>query len=597
MEFPEGNDEVVSKGPCNECGSSDGNVTYADSHQHCFVCGHRVRGGDGKGGREGSSARVAGPRAPASRGPGGGQGLIDPAAFPKQAGGLSDRRIEEKTLRRFGYFRALFNGKPSHVWPVHDSSGEVAGQRIRVVESKEFLSLKAYENSPSPNDCRLFGQSVFGDQFDKRVIICEGEIDAMSVAQEVDFKYAVVSVNGGAKAAAKNCKTNYLWLDRFDEIVVWFDDDEPGQEAAQQVAQLFEVGKVRLVKVPGFKDANELLKAGKGGDIRPAIYAAVLWRPKGIVNAKDRPADVLAPREKVLAWKYPPMMERLQEMTGGMHPGEVIYHVAGTGVGKSTALREIQFHLLEQGAKVGILSFEDTVREAKFGLMNIAASERLHLIPPPEPGVASEEEFRRYDEKMTRIHAEVFGGGKVELFDPETAEWTMKAMLGYIRYCAKALDCEVLFVDPISFVAAGIDLAADERRVLDKVAADFAKQSKELGIHIQVSHHLKRTSGVPHEEGAPTSLNELRSSGGLANFAMGVIGWERNNQAEGESWRVTRSRIIKPLRRTGKSGIADTLYYGENGRLVKTDLPFPQVGKPGGDTERGPKEWPASTEY
>ena len=40
--------------------------------------------------------------------------------------------------------------------------------------------------------------------------------------------------------------------------------------------------------------------------------------------------------------------------------------------------------------------------------------------------------------------------------------------------------------------------------------------------------------GTPYEEGAPTSLNQGRGSGGIANFASIVIGHERNTQAEGD---------------------------------------------------------------
>lgn len=508
--------------------------------------------------------------------------MLRPSDTPGAFDPLNKRGLTSETLRRASYFKAGFKGQVVQVAPYYDQTGELCQQKVRMPD-KSFLVLKAHDEVPAINDCWLFLRHVFGDRYDRRVIVCEGELDALSVAQVRNWKDAVVSVNGGAKAAAKCMKANYLWLDRFAEIVLWFDDDEPGREAAEECAQLFKVGKVRLAKVPGCKDASDVLQANRPGDIEAAIYGATAWRPKGIVNAKDRSADVTAPTEKVLAWNYPPQMEQLQAMTAGLHRGEVIYHVAGTGVGKSTALREIQYHLVEQGVKIAVLSFEDTVRDAKFGLMSIKASERLHLVALPDP--EDEKAREAYDSRMVRIHAEVFGGGLVELFDPETADWSMEAILGYVRYCAKALDCIVIFIDPLSFVAAGIELTADERRVLDRVAGEFAKLAKELGIHIQISHHLKRTAGIPHEEGAPTSLNELRSSGGLANFAMGVIGWERNNQAEGDGWRVTQSRIIKPVRRTGKSGLADVLYYQENGRLVKSTVPFPPIGKPDGKDE------------
>jgi twinkle protein len=447
---------------------------------------------------------------------------------------------------------------------------------------------------------RPFGWHVYGDRYDRTVVVTEGELDCMSVAQEATQNVAVVSPNGGAQSAVRCFKKNYLWFDRFETIILWFDADEPGQAVVDECASLFKVGKVKIAKTPrGLKDASDLLQNGFPGDIQTTLYKATTWRPRGIINGRDAKLAVMAPREKVLAYAYPPAMEKLQAMTGGLFAGEVTYHVAGTGVGKSTALREIEYHLVEQGAKVAIMSFEDTLRDAMFGLMSIHISRRLHLVPVPDP--EDTKAVEKYDAFMLDIHAQVFGGGKIELFDAETAEWGMEAILRYVRYCAKALDCQVIFIDPISFVASGIDLKADERRVLDMVAGEFSKLAKELGIHIVISHHLKRTSnGIPHEEGAPTSLNELRSSGGLANFANYVVGWERNNQAEGEGFRVTQSRILKPSRRTGASGLADVLYYTEDGRLIKSPLPFPPLGKPegkgdGGQMHFGPAD--QSTEY
>jgi twinkle protein len=509
--------------------------------------------------------------------------VADASSYPSE--GLRARRITQDTMRKYGVFLGAYSGGRRQVYPYYDMQGNLVVQKLRFPD-KSFVALKA-EGAPGLGKCQLFGRHVYGDKFDRQVIITEGELDALSVAQAIDFKSAAVSINTGAGNAADCLKANYLWLDRFEDIVLWFDDDDPGRAAAEECAKLFKVGKVRLAKAVGYKDASDVLQADKPGDIKSVLYAAAKWRPRGIVNANERGSAIMAPREKVLAYNYPPQMPKLQEMTGGLHLGDVIYHVAGTGVGKSTSLREIQYHLVEQGVKIAILSFEDTLRDAMMGLMSIKENCRLHLLPVPDP--EDTEALAAYDKRMLQVHGQVFGTGLVELFDPETAEWKMEAIMSYVRYVAKALECKVVFLDPLSFVASGIDLTADERRVLDMVAGEFAKMVKELDIHLEISHHLKRTQGIPHEEGAPTSLNELRSSGGLANFAMGVIGWERNNQAAGEGWRVTQSRIIKPIRKMGKTGIADVLYYNEDGRLIPSPIPFPPMGKPSdGDDDHSP---------
>lgn len=584
-DYPEGHDEVAQKElPCPECGD-DNVVLYKDGHKHCFSQGCTYHTGP-----DGAAPRlrvVSGEKMTGHDE----FNLLSSASGSFTPPPGSKRGLKQETLHKFGVFYHPFKGANGQVYPYYTMDGDLCAQKVRL-PGKDFPVLKNDAYPGKISKCQLFGRHVWGDKFDRQVIVTEGELDTLAVAQATDFRVAVVSISAGADKAADSLKANYLWLDRFKEIILWLDDDEPGRKAAEECAQLFKVGKVRVAKVDGCKDAGDVLARGTPGDIQSAIYAATTWKRRGIVNAKENVSDVLAPEEDRLAFPYPPQFERLNQMTGGgMAKGDVVYHVAGTGVGKSTGLREIQYGLIQQGVKFAVLSFEDTVRDMKQGLMSIHVSERLALVPIPSKEDTKAREA--YNARMTKAHEETFGTGCVELFDPETAEWTMDAILGYVRYCAKALECEVVFIDPISFVAAGIALNADERRALDQAAAQFAKMAKELDIHLEISHHLKRKDqGVPHEEGAPTSLNELRSSGGLANFAMCVIGWERNNQAADDAWRVVQLRVIKPLRRVGLSGLADILYFQDNGRLVQSAIPFPPVGKPGGggDTDRGGRQ-------
>lgn len=583
QDYPEGHDVVLHKGPCDKCGSSDNLVTYADGHFHCFSqgCGNHGRHNAGASleedqavpggpGGAGVSLHHQDPRhAKAS------PGLLNPSDFPGCFGDLAKRRLKSATLRKYGYFVGRYAGQSVHVAPYYDQDGELANQKLRFPD-KSFNTLKA-EDALDLGKCRLFGQQVYGDKYDRMVVITEGELDALSVAQACDFKFPAVSINGGAAAAAKCLKANYLWLDRFSQIVLWFDDDEPGRLAQEECAKLFKVGKVRTARAPGYKDASDLLQDDKPGDVEAAVYAATLWRPKGIVNARERSSLILSPDTVQAGWKYPPCMPLLQEMTGGIFRGAVDFHVAGTGIGKSASLAEIKANLVKQGVKVGDMSFEDTARDSMLRLMSIWANKRLHLIPVPDPGDTAAR--AEYDEMMRRYHEEAFGSGLVEMFDHETAEWGMDAILGYIRYMAKALGCESIWGDPLSFLIAGYSDTNNIVALIDKAIMELAKLAKELDVHIGFAHHLRRTMGVPHEEGAPTSLNEVRSSGNIPNFASNLIGWERNTQAEGEAWRVTRSRLLK-CRRVGRTGIADVLYYGEDGRLVPSPIPFPPVGKP-----------------
>lgn len=524
-------------------------VTYADGHEHCFnpACGHHTRAGHVP------EAKLK--------------------ARPKHIGGIETqpitsayRSITPDTFKRYGYTKGHFGAQAAevHALTFYDQEGRPAHQKLRILPKDGFPQLALRDNAAPAIECQLWGMHVWGDQHDKRVVVTEGEFDAMSIAQASDFKYPVVSVPMGASSAAKALKNNYRWLDRFSEIILWLDNDDAGRAVIAECAGLFASGKVKLAKIEGFKDANDALQAKKKAEIELAIYGAVRWAPAGIVNAADA-AGLLMADKAVPNWTFP--FKLLNTLTDGTRRGEVYYHVAGTGIGKSSVINEFIVHWLfdqshtEAPAKIGIMAFETLLRETQLGILSVKADRRLHLYPLPQ-------------EEMLKLHADVFGGRRVELFDPETAEWGFEALAGYMRYLAKACDCNILIIDPLSFVAAQLP-DADERRALDKVAVILAKLSKELNVAIHIAHHLTRPEGnVGHEEGAKVSLKQLRGSGGIAMFANGVVAYERNQQAEGDAKLITTVRLLK-WRWTGYTGIGClTLYDEATGR---TNEITPQV--------------------
>jgi twinkle protein len=86
--------------------------------------------------------------------------------------------------------------------------------------------------------------------------------------------------------------------------------------------------------------------------------------------------------------------------------------------------------------------------------------------------------------------------------------------------------------------------------------------------------HLKRPEGKGHEEGAQTSLAQLRGSAAIGQLSDGVIGAERNQQDKLNS-HITTLRGLKN-RYAGETGIATYLSYNrETGRLVElAECPF-----------------------
>lgn len=541
LEPAEGHDRVIGTEPCPKCGSVDNMKRYADGHAYCFSpgCKHREAASGGEG------AQRQPVRAAAS-------GLLEPAG---PASWKDWRGLRIATLKRFGFFFAKFSGQTVAVGPNYDQAGELVNQKVRFSTKKDFTTLAA-EGAPSLSKCQLFGQHVFGQRYDRKVVVTEGYEDAMSVAQATDFKVAAYSVTTGAEGALRNVKENFAELDRFSEIIFWFDDDEPGRNAAHQCAQLFDIGKVKIAKAPGFKDANEALKAGKPGDVEAAIYMAVTWKPQGIVNAEAGFQQMYDEGFQVPSWPYPWAM--LNERSLGMRRTEISYHVAGTGVAKTTLLYHMAVHLLagwdgqkfqgdnpvEQPPKIGWIGFEDSTRSVKLGMLSIHAGQRLHLHPVPKDVAA-------------KLYQELFGSGRLELYDPQEAEYGLEAFWGYVKLMAKALGCHILVVDPLSELIASLPIR-DRTAAEDQVASGFQRMAKTLNICIHIAYHLRKPDGTAFEAGGEIGIPDIKGSGALTHFSSNVFAYERDQQ--GSRPDLLRIRALK-LRFTGLTGEVGLLKY------------------------------------
>jgi twinkle protein len=95
------------------------------------------------------------------------------------------------------------------------------------------------------SDSVLFGMQEFRAG-GKAITIVEGELDALAAFELTGSRYPCVSVRG-ASSARDDCARVLDYLSTFEKVVINFDNDEAGQKAAVEVANLFEPGKVRIL--------------------------------------------------------------------------------------------------------------------------------------------------------------------------------------------------------------------------------------------------------------------------------------------------------------------------------------------------------------
>lgn len=521
--------------PCPNCGSSDALAVFSDGHKYCYSCTTYFR-------PDGSLDKPKGVKMSASN-------MIPLEEL--QISALPARGITKDTCSKLKYYVGEYKGNPCQVACYYDDKGSLVGQKLRFPD-KSFAVLGKISGC-------LYGSQLWSSG--KKLIITEGEVDALTVSQVQGNKWPVVSIPNGAQAARKAIEANLEYLNNFEEIILMFDMDDPGRKACEDCAKILPLGKAYIANLP-LKDPNECLKAGKSSEIISAIWNAKPYRPDGIVSGQDLYEKCVTDIEDLKdSVEYP--WKALQEKTKGARHGELYVFTSGSGMGKSTILRELEYYFgVTRGELCGIVALEESTRKTGMELMSIHLNKRLIL----DPECADEDE-------RSRAFRETIGNGKFFLYD-HFGSLDSSNLLSKIRYMIVALGCKRIFLDHISIVVSGMDTDEDggERKAIDKLMTNLRSLVEETGATMFVVSHLKRPDKKGHEEGAQVSLSQLRGSGAIAQLSDMVIGLERNQQ--GDNPNVMAIRVLKN-RFSGLTGIGGYLYYDpETGRLKDYDCPF-----------------------
>tara|TARA_R110002020_G_scaffold20100_4_gene68878 strand:- start:1526 stop:3154 length:1629 start_codon:yes stop_codon:yes gene_type:complete len=527
----------LDRGPCPKCKSSDGNVQHSDGHSYCFSCETLFP-------NQQEQEKV----------------IIMNEKSCKTEGffsSIDDRKIKADTAKKYNtLIKKTGTVITHHIYKYYDNDGNHIANKIRESQNKKFWSEGNLTNAG------LFGQNIFNPK-GKYITICEGEIDAMSAYELMGSKWPVVSIKNGAPSALENCKQAFNYLDKFENIVLCFDNDKQGQQSAQKVAQLFEPNKCKIVNLE-YKDANEYLKMGEYEKFTQAWWNAKPYTPAGIINLADL-GDALFEEDYCETCLYP--WSDLNEKTYGIRTGELVTFTSGAGMGKSSIIRELMHHIMSNTLdNIGVLAMEENTKNTAFNIMSVEANSRLYIREIREKFTT--EQLKSWRDKT-------ISSGRFFAFD-HFGSITNDEILDRVRYMAKALDCKWIFLDHLSILVSGNEEFGDERKSIDVLMTKLRSLVEETDVALLLVSHLRRPAGDRgHEDGREITLSHLRGSASIGHLSDSVIGLERNQQAEDEVEANTTTLRILKNRYTGETGIAGYLHYNkETGRMTQIDNPF-----------------------
>ena len=536
--------------PCPECGGSDPVSVNDDGSGYCFSCTKFFKN------YESSCRSSFTPENDFCKQP------VDIKPYRNNAMNnaegefvaLTDRGISLNSAKTFGVkaIKNLQGEIVKHLYPYYIAN-EIVGYKVR--EQNKMFTWKGTGQ----------GSGLFGEQLcqsgGKFITLVEGECDAMAAYELLGSKWPVVSVKNGAGGAVKDVKQSLEFLEKFDTVVINFDNDKPGRDAAKKVARILSPGKAKIMNLPeDFKDANDMLRKGSSHAYTTAWWSAKIYTPSGVVNAGDL-KDKYFNREKKESVPYP--WEGLNQKLYGLRSGELVTLTGGTGLGKSSITRELEHWLITQTQdNVGIVALEEHDMRTLDCLMSIEANDRLYIDHVRE----------NYDQKyLDEIYNKIYSDGRVWIH-AHFGSNDIDEIFSKIRFMIIGCDCKWVVVDHLHMLVSATT-EGDERRTIDSIMTKLRSIVEETGAGMILVSHLRRVEGNRgHENGVTVGLNHLRGSQSIAQLSDCVIALERNQQSDDPiDSQTTHMRILKS-RYTGDVGMATHLLYDQDtGRLKELD--------------------------
>jgi twinkle protein len=487
-------------------------------------------------------------------------GSHEPTSFAAegQYAALKDRGISLETAKKYGV-KITFDQKGDvlkHLYPYYNDN-EIIARKSRFVSNKSFSWAGRNQQAP------LFGQNLFKEG-GKYITITEGECDAMAAYELLGSKWPVVSIKSGAASAERDVKENLEYLESFDNVIIAFDSDKHGREAARRVARLLKPSKAKILTLPeGVKDPNDMLNLNLHSTFVRCFWDAKTYTPSGVMNVSEN-RDKYKNREKKPSIPYP--WQGLNEKLEGLRQGELITLTGGTGLGKSSVTRELEHWLIKNSPdNVGVIALEEDWRRTIDGILSIEANAKLHIDRIRDQ--FSEEELDKffdvlYDgDNRNRVWVHAHHGAN-----------DIDSIFSKLRFMIVGCECKWVVVDHLHMLVS-TSIEGDERRSIDAIMHRLRTLVEETGAGIILVSHLRRIDGNKgHENGIETGLSHLRGSQSIAQLSDCVLSLERNQQSSDVvEASTTRVRILKS-RYTGDVGVATHLIYdNDTGRLAEIE--------------------------
>ena len=364
----------------------------------------------------------------------------------------------------------------------------------------------------------------------KPLLVVEGEIDCLSV---IEAGYSnVVSIPNGC-ANSQWIQYNWEWLEQFDKIILWFDSDEAGIKARNDI--LYRLGTWRTYYIEinpedttpngaRIKDANEVLYF-KGKDRVLQYINKPLEIPVENVSDLSKAEDFDIEHAEGLYTGIKELDDQIYKLTFG-----TLNIITGkSGEGKSVFVNQVAIcQAVQQGYDVFVFSGELPAPILRNWVeTNMIGREYITM---------KDGHVRVFNPEQRKLMQNWYSG-KVLVYDDDY-NTTATALLNKMEELARKCGTKVFLIDNLMM----IDLECNEESRL-QAEKEFVNKliffAKKYNVLVFLVAHPRKTGEIR------VTKEDIAGSGNIVNLAHMVFSVHRYTAKEKEGETNTRNQYIK----------------------------------------------------
>ncbi len=246
----------------------------------------------------------------------------------------------------------------------------------------------------------------------------------------------------------------------------------------------------------------------------------------------------------------------LDQLTNGLHPGQMIVLAARPAMGKSTVALDIARSCsIKHGKASVIFSLEMSRNEITMRLLSAEASVNLQHM---RKGTMREEDWTKLARTMGRV-------SEAPLFIDDSPNMSLMEIRAKCRRLKQRHDLKLVVIDYLQLMSSGKRVESRQQEVSEFSRA-LKLLAKELEVPVIAVSQLNR--GPEQRTDKKPAMSDLRESGSIEQDADMVILLHREDAYDKESPRAGEADLIVAKHRNGPTANITVAFQGHFSRFV-----------------------------